>query len=77
MAAAVESGVPIAFGELTTEKQAKAEVRARPGRDNKGWEAAAAALEMAVLFRTLGRPPARPPSRPFGFEAGATRGQDA
>ena len=77
MAAAGETGVPIAFGVLTTDTQAQAEERARPGRDNKGWEAAAAALEMAVLFRTLGRPPARPPSRPFGFEAGATRGQDA
>jgi 6,7-dimethyl-8-ribityllumazine synthase len=76
MAAAGETGIPIAFGVLTTDTQAQAEERAGPGRDNKGWEAAAAALEMAVLVRNLGRPPARPPTRPFGFEAGAARGHD-
>ena len=48
------------------------------GRDNKGWEAAAAGIEMAVLFRKLGRaPPARSPSRPFGFEPGTARGHDS
>ena len=77
MAAAGETGVPIAFGVLTTDTPAQAEHRAGPGRDNKGWEAAAAAIEMAVLFRNLGRPPARPQPRPFGFEAGAARGQDS
>ena len=30
------------------------------GRDNKGWEAAAAAIEMAALFRRLARPVTRP-----------------
>ena len=77
MAAAGETGVPIAFGVLTTDTQAQAVERAGAGRDNKGWEAAAAGIEMAVLFRSLGRPPARPASRPFGFEAGAARGQDS
>lgn len=77
MAAAGETGLPIAFGVLTTDTQAQADERAGPGRDNKGWEAAAAAIEMAVLFRNLGRPPARAQARPFGFEAGAARGQDS
>lgn len=77
MAAAGETGVPIAFGVLTTDTQAQAEERAGAGRDNKGWEAAAAGIEMAALFRSLGRPPARPASRPFGFEAGAARGHDS
>jgi len=53
MDAAGDTGVPIAFGVLTTEDQAQAEARAKPGRDNKGWEAAAAAVEMALLFRTF------------------------
>lgn len=59
MDAAGETGVPIAFGVLTTDTQAQAEERAGPGRDNKGWEAAAAAVEMALLFRAFaerGRP---------------------
>ena len=77
MEAAGETGVPIAFGVLTTDTEAQAEERARPGRDNKGWEAAAAGVEMAVLFRKLGRPPARAPSRAFGFDPGSARGQDS
>jgi 6,7-dimethyl-8-ribityllumazine synthase len=54
MAASGETGVPIAFGVLTTDTWEQAEARAGAGRDNKGFEAAAAALEMAALFRTLG-----------------------
>ena len=76
MSAAGETGIPISFGVLTTDSEAQAAERARPGRDNKGREAAAAAIEMARLFRTLGRPPARGGARPFGFEAGAVRGQE-
>lgn len=53
MAAAGETGVPMAFGVLTTDDLAQAEARAGQGRDNKGFEAAAAAIEMAVLFRRL------------------------
>lgn len=48
-----ETGVPMAFGVLTTDTWAQAEERAGPGRDNKGFEAAAAAIEMAQLFRRL------------------------
>ena len=69
MEAAGETGVPIAFGVLTTDTEAQAVARAGDGPGNKGREAAAAAIEMAVLFRRLGRPPARgAASRPFGFE---------
>jgi 6,7-dimethyl-8-ribityllumazine synthase len=53
MAAAGETGVPMAFGVLTTDTWEQAEARAGDGRDNKGFEAAAAALEMAALFREL------------------------
>ena len=75
MAAAAESGVPMAFGVLTTDSEAQAEERAGPGTDNKGREAAAAAIEMAQLFRRLGRPPARAGGgRAFGFAAGADAG---
>jgi 6,7-dimethyl-8-ribityllumazine synthase len=79
MEAAGQTGVPIAFGVLTTDSQAQAEERAGEGRDNKGWEAASAGIEMAVLFRRLGRPPARAAAtaRPFGFEPGGARGTGA
>ena len=50
MEASGETGVPIAFGVLTTDTWEQAEARAGKGRDNKGFEAAAAALEMAELF---------------------------
>jgi 6,7-dimethyl-8-ribityllumazine synthase len=53
MKASRETGVPMAFGVLTTDSWAQAEARAGEGRDNKGFEAAAASLEMAALFRTL------------------------
>ena len=53
MAAAGETGVPMAFGVLTTDNREQAEARAGDGRDNKGFEAAAAAIEMAALFRRL------------------------
>jgi 6,7-dimethyl-8-ribityllumazine synthase len=78
MDAAGQTGVPVAFGVLTTDSEAQAEERAGPGRDNKGWEAAAAGIEMAILFRRLGRRPARAAltPRPFGFEPGPPRGTD-
>lgn len=53
MEAAGETGVPMAFGVLTTDTWEQAEARAVEGPANKGFEAAAAALEMAALFRTL------------------------
>ena len=51
--AAGETGVPIAFGVLTTDTWDQAEARAAEGPGNKGFEAAGAAIEMARLFRQL------------------------
>ena len=53
MEASGETGVPMAFGVLTTDSWEQAEARAGDGRDNKGFEAAAAALEMAELFNSV------------------------
>ena len=53
MTAAGDTGVPMAFGVLTTDDDAQAVARAGEGRDNKGFEAAAAAIEMAQLFRRV------------------------
>ncbi len=50
----LETGVPIALGVLTTENLEQALARAGAGRDNKGFEAAMAALEMANLLRRSG-----------------------
>ena len=56
---AVECGIPVAFGVLTTLTEEQAVVRSRPDGQNKGAEAARAAIEMASLFRSLDeRPPA-------------------
>jgi 6,7-dimethyl-8-ribityllumazine synthase len=45
--------VPVIFGVLTTENADQAEQRADPRRDNKGAEAALAALEMISLYRQI------------------------
>ena len=50
---ALDSGVPVAFGVLTTLTDEQALERARPGEGNKGAEVARAAIEMASLFRAL------------------------
>jgi 6,7-dimethyl-8-ribityllumazine synthase len=65
MQASGETGVPMAFGVLTTNTVDQAAARAGDGPDNKGREAAAAAIEMAALYKSLS---AAPP-RPFGFRA--------
>jgi 6,7-dimethyl-8-ribityllumazine synthase len=54
----LSTGVPVTFGVLTTLTDAQAELRSRPGTDTKGREAAAAAVEMAPLLRTLDGGPA-------------------
>jgi len=54
---ALQSGIPIAFGVLTTMTEAQAVERAAPGPGNKGAEAARAALEMASLFHALDEGP--------------------
>jgi 6,7-dimethyl-8-ribityllumazine synthase len=55
-AAASATGVPIAFGVLTTNSAEEAIERVGPGPANKGWEAAMAAIEMATLLGTLDVP---------------------
>ncbi len=45
----VETGMPVAFGVLTTETVEQAVQRAAPGGSNKGGEAMETALEMADL----------------------------
>ena len=61
---AIDTGVPVTFGVLTTNTAEEALARAGDGSDNKGREAAAAALEMARLYARL------PERRPAN--AGAT-----
>jgi 6,7-dimethyl-8-ribityllumazine synthase len=50
---ALESGVPVGFGVLTTENMEQAVDRAGGKAGNKGADAALAALEMANLLRRL------------------------
>ena len=52
-AAAGDTGVPITFGVLTTNSVEEALERAGDGPSNKGWEAAAAAVEMALVVSIL------------------------
>jgi 6,7-dimethyl-8-ribityllumazine synthase len=47
------TGVPVAFGVLTTENIAQASERAAPGAHNKGGEALHTALAMAQLLRRV------------------------
>jgi 6,7-dimethyl-8-ribityllumazine synthase len=51
--AAGVTGVPMSFGVLTTNSVEEALARAGEGTSNKGWEAAAAALEMVKLASQL------------------------
>jgi 6,7-dimethyl-8-ribityllumazine synthase len=56
MNVSVTTGVPVAFGLLTTTTDEQAIERSKPGDGNKGREAARAAVEMATLFRRLSGP---------------------
>jgi 6,7-dimethyl-8-ribityllumazine synthase len=58
-AAGQQSGVPMAFGVLTTNTADEALARSADGAQNKGREAARAALDMARLYARLGRPAGR------------------
>lgn len=51
--AAAATGVPVTFGVLTTLTDEQALARSRPGPDNKGHEAALAAVEMVGLLRAI------------------------
>jgi 6,7-dimethyl-8-ribityllumazine synthase len=53
MDAGLVTGVPVAFGVLTTLTEAQAEERAVLGPANKGREAALAGVEMATLLRRV------------------------
>ena len=50
---ALTTGVPVAFGVLTTESVEQAVERAGAGPANKGFEAAQAAVAMATVFRAI------------------------
>lgn len=52
-----DTGVPVAFGVLTTDDVDSALARAGGSEGNKGSEAALAAIEMARLVRALAKPP--------------------
>ena len=67
-----DTGVPVAFGVLTTEDAAQALARAGGEHGDKGAEAALAALEMVHLVRALGRPPQ--PERSVSADVGGGRG---
>lgn len=51
--ASMETGMPIAFGVLTTDTIEQAVERAGLKGGNKGWDAALVAIEMAQLFKKL------------------------
>ncbi|HMF84600.1 MAG TPA: 6,7-dimethyl-8-ribityllumazine synthase [Acidimicrobiia bacterium] len=52
---ALDTGVPVAFGVLTTDDREQALARAGGAEGNKGAEAAATAVEMVDLLRQLGK----------------------
>lgn len=52
-AVAVDTGVPVAFGVLTTDSIEQAIERAGTKSGNKGWEAALGAIEMVSLAAAL------------------------
>ena len=54
--ASFDSGVPVAFGVLTTNTLEQAIVRAGAKGGNKGFDAAMTAVEMAALMRQLRQP---------------------
>lgn len=51
----LDLSLPVAFGVLTCDTQQQAAARCAPGADNKGAEAARAAIEMVALARALER----------------------
>jgi len=59
--AAAATGIPMAFGVLTTNSVEEALARAVDGPGNKGREAAVAAIEMAEVIAQLTRQPAPNP----------------
>ena len=52
---ALETGLPVAFGVLTTDTEEQAEARAGGASGNKGFDAAMTAIEMARFGRVIAR----------------------
>ena len=52
-AASMETGIPIAFGVITSDTIEQAVERAGTKSGNKGWDAAITAIEMAQLIKKL------------------------
>jgi 6,7-dimethyl-8-ribityllumazine synthase len=50
---ALNTGIPVIFGVLTTDSIEQAIERAGTKAGNKGWEAAVSAIEMANLYREI------------------------
>ena len=50
---AIDTGIPVTFGVLTTDNLEQAIERAGSKSGNKGWDAAVAAMEMVNLFRSF------------------------
>lgn len=51
MNASLKTGVPVMFGVITADTTEQVEERSGDGEDNKGFEAAVSAIEMANLMR--------------------------
>lgn len=51
--AALDSGVPVIFGVLTTDTETQAIERADPGTFNRGGEAAKSAIDIATVMRAI------------------------
>ncbi|MEP6947199.1 MAG: 6,7-dimethyl-8-ribityllumazine synthase [Acidobacteriota bacterium] len=51
--AALESGIPVLFGVITADNMDQAVARSREKADNKGYEAALSAVEMATLMQGM------------------------
>jgi len=52
--ASLSTGVPVMFGVVTTDTLQQAIDRCGDGNDNKGYEAAVSAIEMAAVFESIG-----------------------
>ena len=55
MQAGLQSGVPVMFGVITANTLEQAQERSGKGAENKGYEAAVSAIEMANLVRSIDR----------------------
>ncbi len=56
MQASLKTGIPVLFGVITADNTEQAEARSGEKGDNKGFEAALSAVEMAHLIREMDSP---------------------